>query len=234
MLREIIGALRSEIRAGTPVVGLEPSCVAVFRDELLNLFPNDEDAIRLSKQTYLLSEFLRQKASAFKLPKLHRQATVHAHCHHSAVMKFNAEQAVLEDLSLDYDILKSGCCGMAGSFGFEPSKYDVSIACGERVLLPAIRHAGKDTLIIANGFSCREQIMQETDPHAMHLAEVIQLALEHGPRGPEGNFPERAYAPVTHKMPFWKFATLLGLSALASASLIKLNRKYEVRRHHNR
>jgi FAD/FMN-containing dehydrogenase/Fe-S oxidoreductase len=227
LLRDVISTLRSEIRAGTPVVGLEPSCVAVFRDELLNLFPNVEDAIRLSKQTYLLSEFLQQKAPAFKVPKLYRQAVVHAHCHHAAVMKLEAEQATLKSLGLNCEILKSGCCGMAGSFGFEAGKYDVSISCGERVLLPAVRHAGKDTLIVANGFSCREQIRQRTDRHALHLAEVIQLALKSGPRGPKGNFPERAYHPVIQTMPFWKMAALLASGILTAAGILSQLRRKE-------
>ncbi len=207
------------------MVGLEPSCVAVFRDELFNLYPNDEDAIRLSKQTFLLSEFLRQKAPAFQLPKLYRQAIVHPHCHHSAVMKLEAEEAVLKSIGLSFEIMKSGCCGMAGSFGFETAKYDVSLACGERVLLPSVRHASKDTLIIANGFSCREQIEQQTDRHAMHLAEVVHLALKHGTRGPEANFPEKPYVPATRTMPHWQVATLVGLSALGAATFLQFNGK---------
>jgi hypothetical protein len=159
------------------------------------------------------------------VPKLYRQAIVHAHCHHTAVMKLEAEQATLKSLGLNCEILKSGCCGMAGSFGFEAGKYDVSIACGERVLLPAIRHASKDTLIVANGFSCREQIRQRTDRHALHLAEVIQLALKTGPRGPEGNFPERAYHPVTRTMPLWKMAALLASGILTAAGILQLRRK---------
>jgi len=111
-------------------------------------------------------------------------------------MKINAEEAVLKRLGLDYEILDSGCCGMAGSFGFESDKYDVSVACGKRVLLPAVRRANKDTLVIADGFSCREQIQQ----HNLHLAEVIRLAMEKSSRGPEGNYPERDYAEEVKKI----------------------------------
>ncbi|HEX8898132.1 MAG TPA: hypothetical protein VF751_05500, partial [Chthoniobacterales bacterium] len=85
----------------------------------------------------------------------------------------------------------SGCCGMAGAFGFEKDHYDVSIACGERVLLPKVREAAKDTLVIADGFSCREQIRQTTGRRALHTAQVMQMAMNEGPRGPSGNFPER-------------------------------------------
>ncbi len=90
----------------------------------------------------------------------------------------DAEVAILKKMQLDYELLDSGCCGMAGAFGFEKDHYDVSIACGERVLLPTVREAGKDTLIIANGFSCREQIEQCTNRKTLHLAEVLKMAIE--------------------------------------------------------
>jgi FAD/FMN-containing dehydrogenase/Fe-S oxidoreductase len=177
LLRQILNSLEPEINVGTPVVGLEPSCVAVFRDELTNLFPHDERARRLQKQTFVLSEFLEREAKHFKLPHLQRRAIVHMHCHHKAILRTGPEEAVLQKLGLDYKILDSGCCGMAGSFGFEKGHYEVSIASGERVLLPAVREADQGTLIIADGFSCREQIAQTTDRRALHLAEIIQLAL---------------------------------------------------------
>ena len=123
---------RPEIEAGTPMVGLEPSCVAVFRDELTNLFPMDEDARRLARRRFFLSEFLERKRPDFRLPQLQRKAIVQEHCHHEHVMKFDAENAVLQKLGLDYELLDSGCCGMAGSFGFEADHYDVSVAIGER------------------------------------------------------------------------------------------------------
>ncbi|MGH7718479.1 MAG: FAD-binding and (Fe-S)-binding domain-containing protein [Gemmatimonadaceae bacterium] len=191
-LRRILTVLRSEIREGIPVVGLEPSCVAVFRDELLNLFPNDEDAVRLSRQTLMLSEFLERRATHYRPPTLPRRALVQAHCHHRAVMKTHDEMAVLSRLGLDYTVLDSGCCGMAGAFGFEKAHYDVSIRCGERVLLPAVRSAAEDTLIIADGFSCREQIAQATGRDALHLAQVLQMALH------EGNAPAAVAPPTWH------------------------------------
>jgi len=169
--------LRPLLAAGVPVVGLEPSCVAAFRDVLLNLFPNDPDAKRLSQQSFLLSEFLEKRVENYQPPKLQGKAIVHGHCHHHAIMKMKAEKAVLTKLGLDFEILDSGCCGMAGSFGFEKDHYDVSIKVGERVLLPAVRNASKDTLIIADGFSCREQIAQATGRRALHLAQVIQMAM---------------------------------------------------------
>jgi FAD/FMN-containing dehydrogenase/Fe-S oxidoreductase len=183
LLRQIIGTLRPEIASGTPVVGLEPSCVAVFRDELVNLFPHDEDAKRLSRQTYTLAEFLEKKAPEYHPPRLHRDAIVHGHCHHKAIMKLNDEEKILEKLGLDYHILDSGCCGMAGSFGFKQEHYDISLQVGELVLLPAVRQASKDTLIIADGFSCREQIAQTTDRQGLHLAEVLHLAMQQDSAG---------------------------------------------------
>jgi FAD/FMN-containing dehydrogenase/Fe-S oxidoreductase len=183
LLRRVLRVLEGEIREGVPVVVLEPSCAAVFRDELVNLFPRDRDARRLSAQTLVLSEFLEQKAAAFELPRLDRRALVQAHCHHKAVMGFDAEQRVLERLGLAAEVVDAGCCGMAGAFGFERGEhYEVSVRCAERVLLPAVRAADGDTLVVADGFSCREQIVQGSGRQALHLAEVIGLGIERPPR----------------------------------------------------
>ena len=178
LLRQILDTLRPEISAGIPIVGLEPSCVAVFRDELVNLFPNDEDAKRLSDNTYLLGEFLDEKANGFTVPKLERRALVHGHCHQKALVGMAHDKNIFAKLGLESEVLDSGCCGMAGSFGFENGHFDISRNVGELVLLPAVRAAGKDTLIIADGFSCREQIAQLTDRRALHTAQVLKLALD--------------------------------------------------------
>ncbi len=178
LLLRILDELSPEIEAGVPVVGLEPSCVAVFRDELLNLFPHDQRAQALARQTYLLSEFLETHARDFKLPRFERTALLHGHCHHKSIQKMTAEESVLRRLGVDFRQPAPGCCGMAGSFGFERDKYDISMAVGELELLPAVRSVPADCLIIANGFSCREQIAQGTDRQALHLAEVLQMALE--------------------------------------------------------
>ena len=176
LLLKILRTLETEIKQNVPIVVLEPSCAAVFRDELLNLFPNDERAHRLSQQTFLLSEFLEQKATHFPLPKLARKALVHGHCHHKSIMRMSDEESVLRKMGIDFQTPAPGCCGMAGSFGFERDKYQTSLAIGELELLPAVRKASPDCLIVANGFSCREQIRQCTDRRALHLAEVIQMA----------------------------------------------------------
>ena len=149
----------------------------MFRDELPALFPDREDARRLSKQAFLLTEFLEQRE--WEPPKLTgRRALVQRHCHHQAVMGFDSDERMLETLGLDYEILDSGCCGMAGSFGFEAGeKYEVSQKAGERVLFPRVRQSTPDTLIIADGFSCRTQIQQGTGRRAVHLAQVILEAV---------------------------------------------------------
>ncbi len=183
LLREVLDDLRPALRAGVPVVGLEPSCVAVFRDELLGLFPNDPDAQRLSRESFLLSEFLIQQVKDYHPPRLDgRAAVVHGHCHHKALMGMHDEAELLTRLGLDYQLLDAGCCGMAGGFGFERDHYDVSIKVGERVLLPAVRAAPRDALIIADGFSCREQIAQTTDRQALHPAQVLRLAMTNARR----------------------------------------------------
>ena len=177
-LRRILTDMQQDINDGVPVVGLEPACVAVFRDELMNLFPGDEVAKRLSRQTYFFSEFLLKKAPQFRYPQLARKVMLHGHCHQKALIKMEDEETVLENMGVDLESLDSGCCGMAGSFGFDKDKYDLSIQVGDLVLLPAVRNAKLDTLIVADGYSCREQIAQTTNRNGLHTAEVIHMALQ--------------------------------------------------------
>ncbi len=177
-LSQILSALGPQIDAGLPIVVLEPSCASVFRDELHNLFPTDERATRLRNQTFLLSEFLQNHAPDYLPPSLSRKVILHGHCHHKALMKINDEESLLRKMGVELQSLDSGCCGMAGPFGFQKDKFEISQAIGERVLLPAVRRAASDTLIVADGFSCREQILQGTGRSAMHLAEVLKMALD--------------------------------------------------------
>src|SRR3989441_4646084 len=170
LLLRILDALAAEIEAGTPVVGLEPSCVAVFRDELTNLFPNDGRARRLSRQTFLLSEFLEKHAKNFELPRLERKALLHGHCHHKSIMKMTDQEAVLRRMGIDFYAPAPGCCGMAGSFGFDKANYDVSLAIGEMELFPALRKASPECLIIPDGFNFRAQIAQGKQRHPLPLA----------------------------------------------------------------
>jgi FAD/FMN-containing dehydrogenase/Fe-S oxidoreductase len=178
-LSQIMSALGPQIDAGLPIVVLEPSCASVFRDELHNLFPASECAAKLRNQTFLLSEFLQKYARDYQPPRLSRKVILHGHCHQKALMKMNHEEALLRSLGAELESLDSGCCGMAGPFGFQKDKFEVSQAVGERVLLPAVRNAAEETLIVADGFSCREQVLQGTGKPAMHLAEVLKMAL-HG------------------------------------------------------
>ncbi|RKG57080.1 FAD-binding oxidoreductase [Corallococcus sp. AB011P] len=209
LLRHTLARFREEIRAGIPFVMLELSCAAVFRDELLNLFPHDEDAKRLAAQTYVLSELLQKRAPDFEVPRLEGKALVQGHCHHQAVMKFHDEQRWLDRTGLDWEKPDSGCCGMAGSFGYERGRYDVSQACGERVILPKVRGASRDTLLIADGFSCREQIRQATGRKPRHLAQVLQKALRRGEDAPES-------APARPRLP----AALVVGGVLMAAGLV--------------
>jgi Fe-S oxidoreductase len=192
-LRRTLAELQPHIEAGVPMVGLEPSCVAVFRDELGNLFPHDLDAQRLGRQTFTLAELLVDHTPGYTPPRLARHALVQRHCHHQAVMGFDEDKELLGRVGLDADIPDSGCCGMAGSFGYEAGEhYDVSMACGERVLLPAVRAASTDTVLMADGFSCREQISQSTSRRALHVAEVLRMAMDQRDGGPApGPYPER-------------------------------------------
>ncbi|HVO59879.1 MAG TPA: FAD-linked oxidase C-terminal domain-containing protein [Terriglobales bacterium] len=228
LLLLVLDTLAPYIEAGVPVVGLEPSCAAVFRDELCNLFPKDERARRLSEQTYLLSEFLTKRAPDFELPRLRRKALVHGHCHHKSVMKMTDEEQVLRAMGIDFQSPAPGCCGMAGPFGFENDKYEVSLAVGELELLPAVRRAAAETLIIADGFSCREQISQCTDRHALHLSEVIQMALKKGLSDIAGAYPERETVDrregAVRKSMFRAGSAVAGL-ALAGAVLWGLSRQ---------
>ncbi|PYQ66439.1 MAG: FAD-binding oxidoreductase [Acidobacteria bacterium] len=176
VLDEVLDVLTPVVEAGVPVVFLEPSCAAVFRDELPELFPNDPRAARLSKSSHLFAELLEKEAPEWRPRALGRRALVSFHCHQRAVFGIGADRRLLDRAGLDVDLPDSGCCGMAGSFGFEKSHYEISLAIGERVLLPAVRAAAPDTLIVADGFSCREQIEQATDRRALHLAEVMRLA----------------------------------------------------------
>jgi Fe-S oxidoreductase len=179
-LEQTLAALQPDIAAGTPIIGLEPSCVSVFRDEMTNLLGNNPEAQKLKSQTFLLSEFLVNRAD-YRPPQLKRKAIVHAHCHHKSVLKFDCESELLKRTGLDFHVLDSGCCGMAGSFGFEAEKYDVSVKIGERILLPAVRSAPADTLIVTDGFSCYQQIEGLTGRKALHIAEVLQMAISEIP-----------------------------------------------------
>jgi Fe-S oxidoreductase len=152
----------------------------VFRDEMKNLLDADERARRLAGQSFLFWEFLDRMA--WKPPALEGKAVVQLHCHHKAIVGEHAARAQLAALMRDCDVLDAGCCGMAGAFGFERAHFDVAQRCGERSLLPSIRDARPETLIVTDGFSCREQIRQNTGRTPLHPAELTRLALARATR----------------------------------------------------
>jgi Fe-S oxidoreductase len=174
-LAEILDVLAPEIAAERPVVGLEPACVSTFRDELTHLFPNDPRAEKLARNTFSLAEFLQRRD--YRPPEATGRALVHVHCNEHAVLDPAAGVSLLQRAGLEAERLRSGCCGMAGSFGYEADKYDISVRIGEQMLLPTVRDAPRDALIVADGFSCREQIRHGTSREPVHLAQVLAARL---------------------------------------------------------
>jgi FAD/FMN-containing dehydrogenase/Fe-S oxidoreductase len=179
VLRRTVGILSPYIREGLPMVGLEPSCTAVFRSDLGELFGRDQDADRLARQTKTLAELLLDRAPEFR-PRLAGgpvKAVVQPHCHHHAVLGFDADRELLEAAGVQPEVT-TGCCGLAGNFGMTAAHRDVSLACAEQALLPAVRAADPATLVLADGFSCRTQITGAGTGHRpMHLAEVLHAAV---------------------------------------------------------
>lgn len=227
-LENVLSALAPWLRAELPIVVLEPSCASVFRDEAHNLMPTRDDVAVLRDRTMLIGEFLSKEAKHYTLPKMSRKAIVQGHCHHKSVLDFDSEKDTLRALGLDFEVLEAGCCGMAGSFGFVTDTRDVGVACGERALLPRVRKESDSTIVIANGFSCREQIEQHTERRGLHLAEVIKLAIDEGASGPAGIRPEQAIVARRHaavRRSMVRTAVTLGaLAAVVGGAMIVLGR----------
>jgi Fe-S oxidoreductase len=175
-LRRVLTALERDIREGVPVIGLEPACLSVFRDELLKLFPDDPLALKLSRQTHLFSDFLINHSN-WQPPEVGGKAIVHGHCHQKAIFGMGGDMDLLRRLGVDARLIDAGCCGMAGSFGFNARHYALSVQVGELGLLPAVRQAEVDTMVVACGYSCREQIAQCTEREGLHVADIARLAL---------------------------------------------------------
>jgi FAD/FMN-containing dehydrogenase/Fe-S oxidoreductase len=214
VLRRTVDALAPYLREGVPVVGLEPSCTAVFRSDARELMPGDQDVQRLREQTVTLAELLRDRTDGWQPPQVGGQAIAQTHCHQHAIMGYDADRALLADAGVDLDVLDSGCCGLAGNFGFEAGHYGVSMACAERVLLPAVRDAGQQTLVLADGFSCRTQIEQAgTGRVPVHLAEVLAAGLAGRPVR-----PSRPPAPTGAD--YARLAGLAGLAAGGAAAVL--------------
>jgi Fe-S oxidoreductase len=174
VLRRTLSVLKPYLEADYQVAGLEPSCTALFRGDLPAL-PGDPLARLLAERTRTLAELLADSPVEFRA--LDVDAISQVHCHQHAVLGFAADEAAMTAAGVRNSTLDSGCCGLAGNFGFEKGHYDVSVACAEDRLLPAVRAASPETVVISDGFSCRTQIAQESDRTALHLAEVLRRAL---------------------------------------------------------
>jgi FAD/FMN-containing dehydrogenase/Fe-S oxidoreductase len=174
-LARVLSRMAPQIEAGLPFIFLEPSCASVFKDELLELFPNDPRAKRLSQNIWLLSNWLADRVPQFASGRLAgANVLVHGHCHHKAVFGGPASEiALLQLAGATVDLIQAGCCGMAGPFGFEAGKFEVSKTIASQGLLPAVQSAGPSTILVADGFSCREQIVQLSGRPAFHFAEVL-------------------------------------------------------------
>jgi hypothetical protein len=174
-LEKVLAALGPQIESGTPVVVLEPGCHSVFKDELLKLLPDDPAAAKLSKQVYSLGEILQ--AHGWKPPRIGGSALLHGHCHQKALGSTRADVALLEAAGIETSAPETGCCGMAGSYGFRPETYETSVKIGNLSLLPKVNAARSDSFIVANGFSCREQIEGLAGRETLHLADVLARSI---------------------------------------------------------
>ncbi|HVT66431.1 MAG TPA: FAD-binding and (Fe-S)-binding domain-containing protein, partial [Trebonia sp.] len=178
ILRKTVGALAEHVRNGGYVVGLEPSCASVFRGDAPELFPDDQDVLRLRDHTVTLAELLTGHTPGYQPPAIRRKVLAQVHCHQHAVLKWDADEKLLKDAEAEAEHLETGCCGLAGDFGFQAGHGEVSRAIAERALLPKLREANPGAVILADGFSCRTQIheLDSGGREAMHLAELLATA----------------------------------------------------------
>ncbi|MGN6444568.1 FAD-binding and (Fe-S)-binding domain-containing protein [Amnibacterium sp.] len=187
MLKHTAHTLAPYFRRGVPLVGLEPSCTAVFRSDGPDLLPEDEDVKLLKEHTKTLAELL-DATDGWLPPKIDRKAVVQPHCHQHAVLSVDADQRILAQAGIDAQVL-GGCCGLAGNFGFEKGHLDVSIGAAKHELLPAVNAADPDVLVLADGFSCQTQTEHLSNGRgAMHLAEILALGIQEAKLGAK---PER-------------------------------------------
>jgi Fe-S oxidoreductase len=181
-LDRTIATLLPFVERGVPVIGLEPSCLFTFRDELLSL-RRDDEARKLSAHAFLFEEFLAAEAKNARLnlplAPIAEKALLHGHCHQKSFAAMKSVEAVLGLIpGLDVSVIESSCCGMAGAFGYGADTYDVSMAMAELSLLPAVRRAEADTIIVADGTSCRHQIADGTGRQPLHVARVLAMSLD--------------------------------------------------------
>jgi FAD/FMN-containing dehydrogenase/Fe-S oxidoreductase len=177
VMRRAVAALAPLVSQGLPVVGLEPSCTAALKHDLVELLPGEESK-RVATAVHTFAGFLNEYAPDWQPPRVAASALAQVHCHQHAVTGFDADRDLIAKAGIDGEVLDSGCCGLAGDFGFTEGHYEVSSAIGERELLPRVRAADPDTLVLADGYSCRTQIEQGAGRRALHLAEVLALGLD--------------------------------------------------------
>ncbi|MEU2054928.1 FAD-binding and (Fe-S)-binding domain-containing protein [Streptomyces bungoensis] len=229
VLRRTLGVLGPYLEAGTPVIGLEPSCTAVFRSDASELMPADQDVQRLAGQFRTFAEHLVHHAPGdWRPPRLARQATVQTHCHQHAITKFDADRELMRRAHLDAEVLDEGCCGLAGNFGLERGHHEVSMAVAEHGVPPAVRGAAPGSLVLADGFSCRTQIEEGgTGRRALHLAEVLALGLDGA--GLPSEHPERLATRPPEPSRTARWTTTAAAAALTAAAgagaALRLRRK---------
>jgi FAD/FMN-containing dehydrogenase/Fe-S oxidoreductase len=214
ILQRTVAVLAPHVQAGGYVVGLEPSCTAVFRSDAPELFPDDQDVLRLRDHTLTLAELLTEHTPGWEPPTLRRPVLAQVHCHQHAVLGWDADEKLLKGAGADAEHLETGCCGLAGNFGFQRGHGEVSRALAERALLPRLREASSGAVVLADGFSCRTQIheLDSGGREAMHLAELLATA-----GALDYERPEEAAAPrPAGPRPAAKAATLAGAASIVS------------------
>jgi Fe-S oxidoreductase len=229
VLTRSVGQLAGHVRRGGYVLGLEPSCTAVFRSDGPELLAGDQDVLRLKEQTVTLAELLMDKTPGWSPPRLDGEETVQAlaqvHCHQHAILGWDADSRLLEAAGVDSEQLESGCCGLAGNFGFTKGHREVSEACAERVMLPRLRDAKRSSVVLADGFSCRTQIheLDSGGREAVHLAELLAAA-QGGRIGHEGAPEATVAGRPTGPSRAERYAALAGTGAVAAATVAALLR----------
>lgn len=178
VLRRSLDTLQPWLAAGVPIVGLEPSCTALFRSDALQLLPDHPAARAAAAGFRTFAEVVAAAQPEWEPPTERLRALAQVHCHQHAELGFGADRRVLESLGVELEVLDAGCCGMAGSFGFERDHYDVSVRCADAGLLSAVRVADPAVTVLADGFSCRTQIRQLTSRQPVHLASLVARLLE--------------------------------------------------------
>lgn len=178
IISRTLDSLGPALDENMPIIGLEPSCTVMLAEEITELLPEDPRAAKLARQVVTLADVVSAHRGPWPFGEINAKAISQVHCHQDAKGSYDPDRAVLQKLGIDTEVIASGCCGLAGNFGFEPGHWDISQALGERELFPKVRTKDEDALVLADGFSCRTQVTQGTGAKASHLAEVLKLALD--------------------------------------------------------